>query len=863
MSQVIDKIVEWAKSKLKYWEQYLLERILSGQEVGDTEIQQAKNYFLEDIINHAKAAQRPTISFPKTAPQAKGWKTRLTELKNNKDANQLKDDQRLEFAKQLTVIYGDNASGKSGYARLMACAGMTLGDRHVLPDVTKVGCSTCTPKAEFVIKRDGEDETTVLYSCGDPCPDLSFIHVFDATSVLNHLSENPFSFTPAGLECLSQLSEATDAVRIELRKLTENLTKPHDLLKLFDGDETEVTALIKALDKETDLEKLERLSTVSDGEQAGVEELETKIVELTKLDKTKEIAKLERLKASFQELKKSLETAAESLSNDKARKVAVAVGDLVSARKTAEATGADQFRSEHFKAVGSKAWQRFLAAAKDLAREEEIGREPYPQPEDRCLLCGQPLEDGDVRKRFEDLWKYVEGEAQDALKKAKEVTAGIKSDLQSINLGFYTEQTITFQYLAEKDKELHKQIETFAADCVTRKKNLLARVDGSKVSDQEPLPANPALKVQGIMDALTETLKDLRAKDHTKELAELKSQLLSLRHRIKLSNVKNQAKIHVLNLNLAASIDDNIGNTRGISDKRKALFQELAGEGYLAAFNHFLRTFSQDINIKAEISAPKKGPLRELQLVTGEAETLKDASVPKVLSEGEKRAVALADFLAEISIDPDCTCIVFDDPVTSLDNQWKETAAATLVQESGQRQVVVFTHDLPFLCHLKSSSEENGIEIEYHWVTREGKPHVPGHVFLKNCPALDSEYKTSGKVRDIIKQAKEKPPEIREQLLKQGFGALRTSYEALIIYDIFGGVVKRFDARIRPDYLKNVVANTDILTMIQDKYAQLSRFIEGHLPVDGLVERPSLEILVSEADKFDSLRGEIKKLRKK
>ena len=43
------------------------------------------------------------------------------------------------------------------------------------------------------------------------------------------------------------------------------------------------------------------------------------------------------------------------------------------------------------------------------------------------------------------------------------------------------------------------------------------------------------------------------------------------------------------------------------------------------------------------------------------------ASPDKILSEGEKRAVALADFLTEVALDTTSRSIILDDPVTSFD----------------------------------------------------------------------------------------------------------------------------------------------------------------------------------------------------
>jgi energy-coupling factor transporter ATP-binding protein EcfA2 len=89
---------------------------------------------------------------------------------------------------------------------------------------------------------------------------------------------------------------------------------------------------------------------------------------------------------------------------------------------------------------------------------------------------------------------------------------------------------------------------------------------------------------------------------------------------------------------------------------------------------------------------------------------LKDCLVPKtevleIISEGEFNAVAIAAFLAEISLSPTKSGVVFDDPVSSLDHLIREKIAEQLVEIAKDRQVIVFTHDLFFLVTLIEIAE--------------------------------------------------------------------------------------------------------------------------------------------------------------
>ena len=148
------------------------------------------------------------------------------------------------------------------------------------------------------------------------------------------------------------------------------------------------------------------------------------------------------------------------------------------------------------------------------------------------------------------------------------------------------------------------------------------------------------------------------------------------------------------------------GNTAHISRKYDSLFKELVTDEYLKLFSETLKKLKCPLRVKVQTRVQKGATYKQIALETDASITPDLASPDKVLSEGEQRAVALADFLTEVALDDNSTGVVLDDPVTSLDFAWKETVADHLITESQRRQVVVFTHDLHFLYCLKERAGE-------------------------------------------------------------------------------------------------------------------------------------------------------------
>src|SRR5206468_1440417 len=64
----------------------------------------------------------------------------------------------------------------------------------------------------------------------------------------------------------------------------------------------------------------------------------------------------------------------------------------------------------------------------------------------------------------------------------------------------------------------------------------------------------------------------------------------------------------------------------------------------------------------------------------------------QILSEGEQKALALADFLAEVTAVPSSAPVVFDDPITSMDYRRIHEVCERIVTLSADHQVMVFTH---------------------------------------------------------------------------------------------------------------------------------------------------------------------------
>ncbi|MCG7314479.1 AAA family ATPase [Priestia flexa] len=106
-----------------------------------------------------------------------------------------------------------------------------------------------------------------------------------------------------------------------------------------------------------------------------------------------------------------------------------------------------------------------------------------------------------------------------------------------------------------------------------------------------------------------------------------------------------------------------------------------------------------------------------------EKSPLTTPSFRNTLSEGDKSSLAFAFFLAKLETDPDIErkILIFDDPISSMDNHRKGYTADQVIRYSNQaRQVLVLTHDTYFARALWSKYADKKTLLTQLCIKRDG-----------------------------------------------------------------------------------------------------------------------------------------------
>src|SRR5690606_10586486 len=129
--------------------------------------------------------------------------------------NALAEDQTLSFSSQLTVVYGDNGAGKTGYIRILKSACRARGQEDILGNVAS-GASPLTPVVAIKYKMGSEAEP-LEWTGANEDEFISRVSVFDTRCAAVYLTEKTdVAFRPFGLDLFDKLVRACKNVRAKL-----------------------------------------------------------------------------------------------------------------------------------------------------------------------------------------------------------------------------------------------------------------------------------------------------------------------------------------------------------------------------------------------------------------------------------------------------------------------------------------------------------------------------------------------------------------------------------------------------------------------------------------------------------------------
>jgi hypothetical protein len=716
---------------------------------------------------------------------------RLQSIFNLSGINALEPRKPLEFGdKPLSVVYGQNGSGKSGYIRALKHGS---GQRKPGPLLGNVFSKTADERScKFRYAIDGvTKEAEWKFSLG-PVDELRSLQVYDSNCAATYVNgENETAFEPFVLSLFTSLTDVCHQVNFQLEE--EIRSKPSSRPTIPIGFQSTPSALwYGKLNHLTTAREISERCEWPDALEAELTNLNQRLIEVKPAEKAKNLRKQkDRLKDLYQESTQWCER----LSDENCEVYFKARRETEAKRKAADVDAANVFANAPVDGVGSQTWKLLWEQARAYSERDAYRNIPFPntQVDARCVLCQQPLS-SDARQRFISFESYVKGGLETQAATAENHLEQLIEGFAGIAPG----ETLNLRMDAmDISNDLERIAVALYCSALEKRKSTLPTTENA--SQLPSAPSNNAIQF----------LKDRVATIEEKAVS--LDQDAAGENRPTLENRRNELVAHKWLSQQRASIQQEAGrlkeihnleearkltNTQVLSAKKSSLTEKLITTAYIERFQKELDELgARRIKVKLVKTRAERGHVfHEIQL----EDPTKSVRASEILSEGEFRIVSLAAFLADVEVRGDGCPFIFDDPVSSLDHLFEEATARRLVELSKSRQVIIFTHRLSLLEYVQDAAEKAGIGPvavislrREHWGL--GEPSEPWMNEMRPEGALDQLSKRLERARVALQQAGQTA---YEDLAKSICSDFRIVIERVIEKKLLSDVIKRYSREV-------------------------------------------------------------------
>jgi hypothetical protein len=290
--EIIDFLWEWGEANGD-WGKLLIDKIVSSEsKLSDSDRLLVFNYFLQSI-NLYSGLPASNITKPIYIPSSKSIE--LTSLSNIEGVNKLAKNQNVDFSPNLTVIYGENATGKSGYSRILKALGFSYDRNNNIYSNIYGGIE---PKSATIKFRVNGVDDTFIWDGNNRNPNLDNISVFNSDCVLITLSDRQLIVSPIGFHLFELVSNELNALeRLLDEKIAGYPTYLSFTEQLIDG--TPQHSFITSIN---DFSSKQRLAELSKFTSENESELNKSEIELSNLNKTLLENEIQNLQTQLKEL---------------------------------------------------------------------------------------------------------------------------------------------------------------------------------------------------------------------------------------------------------------------------------------------------------------------------------------------------------------------------------------------------------------------------------------------------------------------------------------------------------------------------------------------------------------------------------
>ena len=840
--QIVDFLWEWAESNGD-WAKLLIDKVVRTEtNLSKADSKQVFNYFLQSINLHTGLPALTTTK-PNYVPTNKVIE--LETLSDITGVNKLAKNQTLKFSKNITVIYGENGTGKTGYGRILKSLGFSYDQNNTVhPNIY----GAIEAKSAIINFKSNGVSQIFNWTGKNKDVELQNISVFNNNCVQISLSDRQLIVSPIGFHLFnivsSELNELTQLLNTKIALHPTAITWAETL-----NSGTPQQIFVSSLSVTSTDQKLTELSCITPAQE---QELIDKETELSQLNKALIETEIQNLNSSFIELTSLItkiqtsRTNFTSLNWQKLIDLNKEIATLESKTKTgikeiAETNGIEFYETPQF--------QSFIKAAEDYVKI--INKPEYPSDGESCIYCLQPLEN-EAKILLSSYRTLLNDKTQENLSALKQQKTNLINQVLKIETNLFFHQstfgiddkqiTVQPKEILEYNTTLEGLKSTFTTDKVVE--GSLFNFDYDKyikfLTDKKEV-------INKVLDQKKLLLSNLAIKE-----TELKNIINELKDRKFLSTKATEIKGIISNLKIVKTLQSkaNSFSTNAISRKTTDAREQLVEQKFNDLFQAELKLFKKS-DIKIELNFGTDKGKSKIWHRLKSSYTLAD-----ILSEGEQKAISLAEFLTELQLDNIKAPVIFDDPVNSLDHRIIDEVGKRFIELAKQRQVIIFTHSILLLHSLIQQSEletnkQANVEFGFHKV--KNNFGITG--ILDEVEEINSFSYYIKKLQAVI-ETKPSPEQDEAKLAAEGYGHLRSAIEITVEDDLLKKTVKRYKKGVAfPSLLRIEGSKIDNNKgKVNDIYEKCCVSIDGHSSPEEIHTTPTIAELKVDYEEFKKVR---------
>lgn len=695
MKAVQDEIKTWLLNQ-QDWLQEAAEKLLAQGQLSEADDQAVCN--LLKTPQGQKVSKHHAFDALSLAPAVAG-ELRLSSISAVVGIENLVPRDPLLFgAGNLVVIYGHNGSGKSSYTRILKKASGKPRATLLKSNVFQVApverkCTICFQQGE---KADSIE----WLANGAPVDAIRAIDIFDSDEAGFYLTkENAAAYTPPLVSMFEALAAACDRVKTRLQGEQDKLLSALPALPAVYVGTVPATkyAALRADLSEASVQQLVAWSDEHARELGA-------LTERLKVTDPAAVAKQKRAtKAQCVQIINALTRDMTAFGVDRLNAIRLLRAAVKAKRQIA--AEAAQVGSAQLDGVGSDTWRALWEAAKTYSQTAYPGQ-AFPVTDDgRCVLCQQELAE-DAQQRLRDFEQFVQSK--------------LEAEAQAAGLAY--QQALDALPVVPTAAQIQTQCEAaglidgnwvayftgFWSEAELARATLVAgeaEVQASPVQDA----AQAVVTLQSYVNQLEAQAAQSDRDAQRFDRAKASKDKLALEAQQWISQQADAVRKEIDRLKSVKAYEDwkTLASSRKVSMKAGEVAEQVITHAYVRRFNQELKLLGAT-RIQVQIVKTRIDRGRVLHQLRLKGAKDGQAVPDAVLSDGERRIIALAAFLADVADKPQAAPFIFDDPISSLDHDFEWGVATRLAELAQTRQVLVFTHRLSLYGAMEDVTKKLG-----------------------------------------------------------------------------------------------------------------------------------------------------------